>query len=92
MIPGFYDAREVADILDWRASSVRELAEQRHPMLPVAIYLPPRLDFPLWPEAAIECWVKQGCPNHFNYDVVTFTEIAVDRANRSAAESIKVEG
>lgn len=70
-VHGFFDVREMADICDVRASTVRTLVEMQSDRLPKPVYL---LDssLPYWPMAAIRCWANQGFQAGFEYDLTEF--------------------
>lgn len=86
MIHGFLDARELADVLDIRASTVRNLVETNNPLIPKPVYL---LDskLPHWPVAAVKSWLRQGEPCGWEYDATEFVEAAIEVHERCLAAS-----
>ncbi len=73
---GFIDLREMADIIDHRASTLRRLLAEGTTLLPQPVYL---LDsnVPYWPLAAVREWARQGHPVNFEYDRDGYTQIAL---------------
>lgn len=89
MIAGLYDARELADILDLRASTIRKLVETKSPLIPAPVYILGEGP-PFWLMKVIECWGKQGYPANFEYDREEFGELALEDfidANREAIDA-----
>lgn len=88
-ILGFYDARDLADIVDCRASTIRALADEGSDLIPPPCPMFDDSSIHLWPEAAIEAWVKQGSPTGWTYDAQEFRNVAL-RAWKARREETNV--
>lgn len=73
MIHGFLDVAGFAEILDIRASTLRNLVSEGSDMVPPPIKLGTE---DCWPMAAIRAWAKAGWPRGWNYDSEEFSLLA----------------
>ena len=78
MIDGFYDARQIADLLDWRASTVREFVAEGSDLLPTPILLGDS-KLPYWPAAAVRQWFEAGTPAGWQYDHEEYGRLAWEK-------------
>ncbi|WP_146564818.1 hypothetical protein [Posidoniimonas corsicana] len=79
-----YDALDLADILDARASEVRGRLQSDPQSLPLPIVFS-GVGLVRWPHQQIAAWVKAGCPRDYRHAATEFVPRSISQFHNAAA-------